>query len=244
MRVIDPSGTRDGYALVATLVTMVIISSAAAAILTMSMAAYRRGAIEVEWARQESALEASIVWASNELAAAPELRAKEHFVDKAMATLHFNGYAMNVVVRSEEAKLDINEADPVLIETILTNIVTPAEAPNIQSKLDEVSITPLRLLDDLWLGTSFSQNTKACLRNRFTVFNGQIEGAGYAPPTPIGRNVTAGRVFDLMAYINDSDQRGARVTILITGDEGDPYWTMDWRWIATKKMEDCDVDEI
>ena len=240
----ETSSPKDGYALVVTLVTMVIISSAAALMLNMSMRAYKRGAIEAEWARQESALEAAIIWASNELAAAPELRVKEQFVDNPVGTLNFGGYLVKVIVRSEEAKLDINDATYDKVEPIISHFAEPAALPLTLDRLSRVQGEPLRLLDDLWRDTPLSENAKACLRNRLTVFNGGTEGPGYSPPTSIGRSVTAGRVFDLLAYISGTDQRSARVTILITGVEGDPYWTMDWRWIASKKMEDCDEDEI
>jgi len=240
----QPATSNGGYALFATLSLLIIISSVTTITLARTMASFTRGAQEVEWAKQESAAEAAIIWAATELASAPELRAKEHFVDNASSQIDFGGYSFMVTVRSEEAKLDVNDAEAAALLSTLAPIASSTELAVLQEAVNRAKSEPMRLLDDVWFEQEMTTHTKACLRNRLTVFNGEQVGQGFSPPISVGRSVTAGRIFDLLVYNLDGEERGARVIILITGDEGDPYWTLDWRWIPSKKMEDCNVDEI
>tara|TARA_R110002049_G_scaffold32139_3_gene107534 strand:+ start:3187 stop:3888 length:702 start_codon:yes stop_codon:yes gene_type:complete len=224
----------DGYATIVVTALMGSLSVIAIALLSLSGAESRRASALSE----RIALDAAIEGAFH--IALADIVNQRSGLSGLQTTLHLeDGQPVGVDIRPVQDQIDINRADMEQIEERLRSFIAdPATRDVVIASVRQRRAgtgTPFDRLEDLGAGTGFDR-ALPCLREQLTVFHNAAPASGRSGEQRI-RDGTVVRI--RVETQGGTAGRGAKGTVLLTGDRSEPAWIMDWRRYSDFDAEEC-----
>ena len=234
----DGGARRDGgYILASVIGVLLAISLVAAALVGASgEAASRLRRAEDQTARQ-AVLESAILVLTTQLAMDPRRRVLD--LDTA-SSLDILDYLVKFRIAWETSKLDINRAEPSVIErrlaaAAISGDLRAAVATRIaRARADQEPISLLNVI-------ASEKAAQDCLGSVLTVFGGvdSFDASNQDDDAPIGRP-SVGSKIALDVAIAGHEADGLSVVVLLTGDNISPWQVLDWRQSSVLAQEACD----
>jgi hypothetical protein len=226
----------DGYILASAIAVLLAISIVAATLVSTSVDGLRRVQRMEADARSEAALKSALLLTTSQLAQDP--RRRQIRFDARETTIDVLGQQVGVRISWENAKLDINRADPKALDEALH---AAGFEENERSALRQIierrrSQMPIALLEDVVP----APEDRECLYSILTVFGGQTEyRAGNRIAEDLVGRPAAGSRLAIDLWLADQPALGKSAVVIMTGDPAAPAKVLDWRQFRAAGGEQC-----
>ncbi|MEQ1783513.1 MAG: hypothetical protein ABMA14_19330 [Hyphomonadaceae bacterium] len=226
----------DGYILASAIGVLLAISIVAATLVGTSGESLRRMRRAETAASQETTLQSALTLLASQLILDPRRRALNLTAGTPLTVLD---QTVKFRIGWESSKVDVNLAEPEVVETRLQRSGLDAKALEIAMaaiRRSRAMSQPISLLTEL----NGDQTTQTCIASLLTVFSGQsnFDPELKAEPPLIGRPAAGSRLAIDLA-VSGAEPEGLSTVILITGDPLAPWQVMDWRRSSSLAGEPC-----